>query len=239
MLILGCLLAILLALLVVLRRSAEPTTIRREAEELFHKGRAADALPLARQALRLAEASAGPDAFVVVPFLDTLATIHSALGQKADAEPILKRVLAIREKELGTENPALMVTLNSLGEIAQESGRHGDAEACCRRSVAIGNRILGRVPGEMLVALRGLGAACIAQGKAAEAGPVLDRAARLLKEDHADAAAFLDALAEQYVKMGQEDEAKKLRDRAVRIREDEAKKLLERGLKIRHRGVNP
>lgn len=78
-----------------------------KAKRLYQQGRYAEAIPIAQQALRVAEAKFNPDDIKVAPLLDNLGALYWANAQYGEAEPLLKRALSVREKILGPEPPTL------------------------------------------------------------------------------------------------------------------------------------
>jgi tetratricopeptide (TPR) repeat protein len=76
-------------------------------------GDAAGAKPLAERALRLDEASYGPDHTVVATALNNLATILRDLGDVAGAKPLAERALRIAESSYGPDHPVVAIRLNN------------------------------------------------------------------------------------------------------------------------------
>ena len=68
------------------------------ANELFDEGRYQEAIPFAKEALRLSEREFGPDDSTTGSTLNNLAFLYRAQGRYAEAEPLYKRSLAIKEK---------------------------------------------------------------------------------------------------------------------------------------------
>ena len=86
---------------------------------LYRKqGNLANAEPLYRRALSIAEKTQGPEHPSVGTALNDLAEIYRGLGRAAEAEALLKRSVDIREKARaaqlsggsGTEDPAYMLS---------------------------------------------------------------------------------------------------------------------------------
>jgi tetratricopeptide (TPR) repeat protein len=237
--VLAGVLAGLVAMIAFFRRSAEPAEFRRQAEELYLRVRNAEAAPLAREAVRIAETREPPDSPTLAIYLNTQAKIEAALGRTEEAGAIYRRVLAIREKEVGPDDPFLLSTLNNLGDIARKRGQLPEAEAFYARALGITDKVLGSIPAELRETLVGLGTVYADQGKADAAGPLLDRAlayqddqqlmnraaeydrkrrsdeAEMIRKQGLD---YLDTLIAQYEKIGRTDDVKKLKDRWKRIR---------------------
>ena len=73
--------------------------------EWYAQGHYEEALPFAKQALKLGEHEFGPDHPTTAALLGNLATLYFSLGHYADSEPLHKRALAIRKKALGHDHP--------------------------------------------------------------------------------------------------------------------------------------
>ena len=85
-----------------------------EADRLQKKGKYAEAVPLAQQAVKLSEDTFGATHPTTAASLNNLAELYRAMGDYAKAEPLYQRALAIREKARGPEHPD---TATSLMEI--------------------------------------------------------------------------------------------------------------------------
>ena len=101
----------------------EMAALNRQIAQLKAAGKYAQAVPLAKQALTLAEKK-GPDSPDVAAALDTLAELYEAENKYAEAEPLLKRSLAIREKAPGQLDVAasrerLAVAYDKMGRAAE------------------------------------------------------------------------------------------------------------------------
>jgi len=60
---------------------------------------------VAKEALKVAENTFGPDHPRVATSLNNLGEVYGAQGRYAEAEPLYKRALAILEEALGSEHP--------------------------------------------------------------------------------------------------------------------------------------
>ncbi len=100
------------------------------------QGRYAEAEPLYKRALAIAEQALGPAHPNVATSLNNLVGLYDAQGKYTDAEPLYQRSLAIREKALGPEHPEVAASLNTTVE--KELG--GDVTALKE----IGDRLDGK-----------------------------------------------------------------------------------------------
>lgn len=111
-----------------------------------------EALPLAQEALRLAESSFGPEHPNVVSSLYSLGALYHAQKKFADAEPYYRRALATTEKILGPDHSDVGRMLSSLGTVLMEQKKHAEAEPLYRRSLAIAEKTLR--PDDVILAQR-------------------------------------------------------------------------------------
>lgn len=93
--------------------------LKRQVAQLQAAGKPAQAVPIAKRILAMAERKS-PRSLEVADALDTLAGLYEAQNQFAEAEPLLKRSLAIREKAPGQPGMAaarerLATTYDKLG----------------------------------------------------------------------------------------------------------------------------
>lgn len=108
-----------------------------EALSLQKQKKFAEALPVAQEALRLAESSFGPEDTSVARSLFIVSLIHASQGKYAKAEPLFKRGLAIMEKDLGPDDPGLARMLNNYGKLLRRMNRVAEAERMEARAKAI------------------------------------------------------------------------------------------------------
>src|SRR5262249_45834129 len=113
------------------------------AKTYHDQGRYAEAEPLYKRALAVAEKALGPEHPEVGLRLNNLATLYSAQGRYAEAAPLLKRALAIDEKALGPEHPSVGLFLNNLADLYRAQTNYGEAEPLYKRALAIHEKALG------------------------------------------------------------------------------------------------
>jgi tetratricopeptide (TPR) repeat protein len=111
---------------------------------LYQQGRYAEAAAVAQEALRIAEAQAGPAHPEVALNLNNLGLIYRAQGRYAEAEPLYKRALAIWEKALGPEHPDVASVLNNLAGLHRAQGKYAQAEPLDKRALEIWTKTLGQ-----------------------------------------------------------------------------------------------
>jgi len=194
-----------------------------QVRTLHNQGKYAQGIPLAQEAVQLAEKTFGADHQNVALSLNLLGLMYDEQGMYAEAEPAYKRSLAIREKALGPDHPDVALSLNNLAELYREQGRYAEAEPLHKRSLAIREKALGPNHPDVAVSLNNLAALYQDQGRYPEAEPLYKRSLAIrekaLGPDHRDVAASLNNLAEFYDLQGRYAEAEPLYKRSLAINE--------------------
>ena len=138
------------------------------------------AIPVAEQALAVAEEAYGPDHEQVAQVLNDLG--HLCLLQKdaARAEGLHGRALRIRERVFNNDGPAVVQSINNLAKVYMAQGRYAEAQTFFERSLAITERHVPPTSPALIAALEPYAAALRHNGKAdaAEAIEVRIRAIR-------------------------------------------------------------
>jgi tetratricopeptide (TPR) repeat protein len=194
-----------------------------QAVQLYHQGKFLEGIPVAREALQVAEATYGPEHAKVANELNNLGLLYQAQGQYAAAEPVYQRALRIREKTLGPEHPAVAVAVNNLAGLYEAQGRYGEAEPLYKRALTIWEKALGPEHPAVASALNNLAGLYQDQGQYAAAEPLFKRSLAIREKlsgpEHPDVALSLNNLALIYEDQGQYAAAEPLYKRALRIRE--------------------
>ncbi len=107
---------------------------------LYQQGRYAEAAKVAKEALKVAEATFGPDHPDVGVSLNNLALMYKAQGKYAEAEPLYKRELVLYQKTLGPEHPDMPKVLENMAELYKKTGREDEARKFEERAKAIRSR---------------------------------------------------------------------------------------------------
>lgn len=123
------------------RAAAEPArtsmALRRKAFVLSAQGRANDALPLHREALRIVESEYGPTHLKVAPPLWDLAAVVAQLGGLAEARKLSDRAQQIVEQRAGTESLPAAIGLGYRFNLLAAEGEDNTALEAARRSIRI------------------------------------------------------------------------------------------------------
>jgi tetratricopeptide (TPR) repeat protein len=98
------------------------------AAELYAQGRYKEAIPFARNVVKLSEEEFGPDHPTTATLLNNLAGLYLAQAMYAEAEPLYLRSLAIREKTLGPYHFHIAESVNNLAMLYGAQGIYAEAE---------------------------------------------------------------------------------------------------------------
>lgn len=112
-------------------------TLNKEVKQLYRQGKYQQGLELAREALRLAEETSGPDHLNVANSLNDMALLLYVRGEYARAEPLFNRSLTIWEKNLGPDHPYVATVLENMVALYKKMGRQADAQKAKARARAI------------------------------------------------------------------------------------------------------
>ena len=186
---------------------------------------AASDLPRAKEvlwrALRIKEASYGPDHPEVVRTLGNLGIVAKDQGDLAEARRCLERALGIKEASYGPDHPEVARTLGNLGIVAKDQGDLAEARRCLERALGIKEASYGPDHPEVARTLGNLGIVAKDQGDLAEARRCLERALRIEEAsfgpDHPEVALTLGNLGFVLVEDGELARAKPLVEQALGI----------------------
>ena len=117
--------------------SSELTEAYNSYNALYQQGRYSEAVPYAKEALRLGTEEFGPNDPTTAALLDKLAGLYEAQGRYAEAEPLYQRSLAIYEKALGPEHPDVAESLENYAALLRQTARADEAESMETRAKAI------------------------------------------------------------------------------------------------------
>ena len=188
------------------------------------QGRYAEAEPLFKQALKIAEKTFASDDLEVSSVLNNLAVLYKYRNRFPQAERLYRRALAIVEKSLGPEHPEVATIYHNLGGLEHERGRYARGEPLARRSVEIRQKALGPDHPEVAADLAALAALLDGQGKDNEAEQLYKRALAIFERaygpEHYDLAVCFNNLAAIRHKQGDHTEAERLYQRALAIKEE-------------------
>jgi len=111
--------------------------LNKQANELAAQGKAAEALPLASQALAIFEKALPGDNANLAILLGNLAHLYIELNTVDKAEPLYKRAIAILEKQPAAREGNLGLMYANLADLNERQQHHAEAEAYYRKSLPL------------------------------------------------------------------------------------------------------
>ena len=106
----------------------------------YQAGACAKAIPIATQALDVAEKAFGPDHERVAQVLNDLGRLYQSQHEMDRAARMHERALTIRERLFNADGPEVAQSLTNLATVYLAQGRYAQAQALCERSLAIAER---------------------------------------------------------------------------------------------------
>jgi tetratricopeptide (TPR) repeat protein len=190
---------------------------------LVKQGKYAEAVPIAKDALKAAEAAYGPDDPNIAVALNILAMVYMYQDKYAEAEPLYHRALPLFEKTLGPDNPDLVQTLKNFAIVYDKQGKYSLAVPLYQRVLAIQEKALGPEAPMVVNDLNNLAVLYFKLHEYANAQPLMERALRIAEkilgpEDPA-LATDLSNLAMAYVYQDKYAEAEPLYQRGLPLYE--------------------
>jgi tetratricopeptide (TPR) repeat protein len=183
----------------------------------------AEAEPLYRRTLAIAENSLGLDHPTVAIRLSNLAQLLQATNRLAEAEPLMRRALAIDKKSFGSVHPSVATDLSNLAALLYATDRLVEAEPLMRRALAIDEKGFGPNHSTVAIRLNNLAQLLKATNRLVKAEPLMRRALAIDEKnfgsDHPAVAKVLNNLAQLLQDTNRLDEAEPLMRRALAIDE--------------------
>ena len=169
------------------------------AQILIQQGRTRDAVPLAREALRLSDEALGSRHSVTLDEMRSLGALLQELGQESEAEGLLRAELEALRETHGSAHPE---TLTALSRLARLIANHADdddcagttarlleAEALMREDLDASRASLGDAHIDTLAAMSSLAQLLLKRGEHDAALPLareaMDTSGQLLGDSHA------------------------------------------------------
>lgn len=167
------LLAVLAAQLPARAQVARWAQLSQQVQQLQQQGRTAAAIPLAQQAVQVAQATFGPDDRRVGLSLDALGLLLSDRDDFVDAEIALRRALAILQKTDGPKSKDTGTALLNLARLYRDHGRWGQAEGAYRDALTAFVQAYGQNDPHVADVLLSGGSLMMDEGKLMDAARVL------------------------------------------------------------------
>jgi CHAT domain-containing protein/tetratricopeptide (TPR) repeat protein len=159
----------------------EVRQLRTKVHELLDADKLTDALPLAQQALTLAQQALGPDDAYVGLVMADLAEIFGAMRKGDESEKGYEQALQILTAKLGAEHPQTLRVSGRLGNLQQELQGFSKADRLLSQTLESEERILGSEDPMVANTLKGLGGLHSNRGDYAKAERELLRALTILE----------------------------------------------------------
>ena len=144
--------------------------------ELYERGKYGEAIPLAREAIKVQQRLLGNSSPKLAIGLSWLGCLHYSQGDYVRAEPLWHQALEIRKKALGENHPLHAQSLNNLAALYESQGDYAQAELLCRQVPGIYKTALGENHPDYASSLNNLAALYKAQGDYARAEPLVRQA---------------------------------------------------------------
>jgi CHAT domain-containing protein/Tfp pilus assembly protein PilF len=194
-----------------------------QSTQLLQQGRYAEAVPIAIEALKAAEAAFGPDSAWVAADLNNLAQIYDQQGKYAEAEPLFQRALQVQEKIAGPDDRTVATFLSNIALLYDNQGRYPEAEPLYLRAVRIHEKTAGPDHPDVAIDLNNLSVLYCHEGRYAEAETLSQRALRIdekaLEANNPKIATDLNNFALLYYDQGKYAAAEPFYQRALSIYE--------------------
>jgi CHAT domain-containing protein/Flp pilus assembly protein TadD len=189
--------------------------------ELYRRGKFAEAIPLAQEAVQVRQRWLGVASPYYAAGLNSLASLYEAQGDYARAEPLLQQALDIWKKTLGENHPAYSTCLNNLAVLCYFQGDYARAEPLYRQAIELRKKVLGENDPAYAASLNDLAKLYEDQGDYAQAEPLVRQTLEIWKkapgQDHPTYATGLNNLAVLYEAQGDFARAEPLYRRSLEI----------------------
>ena len=198
-----------------------------KGQALYKAGNYSDALPIAEQAVALAERRLGKDDVDRAEALLLLGRICVSVGDFQRARELFDRALAFFEKapQYGPNHPVIYAVLNNLADVHQQFGDYPLAEQAARRGLAVNEKHpeIGPDHFQTAAAADALASVLERKGDYAEAEELLQRSLAIKQKHYGpeapEVALTLHELASLYYNKGDYARALPLHPRILAIRE--------------------
>jgi tetratricopeptide (TPR) repeat protein len=139
----------------------------------YRAGELTEAIPIAEQALAVAEEAFGPNDARVAQVLNDLGHLYLSQQDPAHAEGLHERALKIREQTFSGDGPAVVQSLNNLAKVYVAQERYAQAQPLFERAIAITERHVPPMSPSLIAVLEPYASALRRDGKL-EAAEVIE-----------------------------------------------------------------
>ncbi|MET0399894.1 MAG: FxSxx-COOH system tetratricopeptide repeat protein [Longimicrobiaceae bacterium] len=172
-------------------------------------------------ALKIDEASFGPDHPNVAIRVNNLGSVLHELGELVEAQKHFERALKIDEASFGPDHPNVARDVNNLGIVLQELGELAEARKHYERALKIDEASFGPDHPKVAIRVNNLGSILKALGELTEARKHFERALKIDEAsygpDHPNVARDVNNLGGLLKDRGEMVEARKHTERALKI----------------------
>jgi tetratricopeptide (TPR) repeat protein len=112
--------------------------------QLYRSQKYEQAVPMARQAMRLMDGVKQPSPVLFIQTLNNLAELKRQTGDFVTAETLFLRSLRISVQTLGKTHSSIPIICNNLALLYEKFGKFAEAESLYQRSLKIREKKLGR-----------------------------------------------------------------------------------------------
>lgn len=189
--------------------------------QLQENGRIAEAIPIAQQVVRVAEATYGPADRHLGLSLNVLGVLLEDEEKFNDADATLHRALDVMTRSSGMESSDTASVLGNLGELYRLEGRYPEAERLTQQCLQIRQKVSGPDDPKFATTAGNLAIIYVAEGKYADAEPLYRRAIAI-DQKHAsgtnrDLSVDFSNLGDLYLKEAKYSDAESLFTQALAI----------------------
>ncbi len=197
------------------------TLLQARGRIVADRGRPAEALAMAEQAVTLRRDAQGREHPDMVQAYNTLGLARHALDREQEALVAYDEGLTLAEKILGTDHPGAVPLLNNRASVLLDQGRIDEALAAYRRGLEIRARVYGTAHPRYAFSLAQIADALTRQGKYGEAAEYFAQAlairTRALGPDHPDVADTLIGIGKVEHRRGNKEAAVTATRRALAV----------------------
>jgi tetratricopeptide (TPR) repeat protein len=192
---------------------------------LYYRARAryAEANQSYVRAIKICEATFGPDDTLVATCVNNLGIVLRDLGDLAGARRRFERALRIDETAFGQDHPKVAIRVNNLGVLLRDLGDLAGARQCCERALRIGEAAFGPDHPTVAIRVNNLGLVLQELGDLAGARLCFERALRIgeatFGPEHPNVAIYVNNLGLVLRALGDLAGARQCYERALRIDE--------------------
>ena len=207
--------------------------LTRQVDELLDRGRHAEAVHLAEEALQIAERTFGVDDQRYATSTFNLGRVYDAGRRFVDAAPLYHRALGLMERVFNrthdrvlnvlTKMAYLSIEINNLAGAAHGRGSYAEAARLFQLVVSLKAEVLGADSPAVALAINNVASVLLLYGDHAGAEDAFKRALAIrekaLGRDHPDVATTLNGLADAHTRQANYPEAERLFLRTISILE--------------------